>query len=278
MAWTLLLRSGALGDFILTLPLLQAVDRPICVITRSSYLPLLPQERRQDRFIDSSSAVMSELYAGRIHPELVALLPDSRCLIFHRPDAMIEACLRNAGAAVVTFLEPRPTSPPHAAEQFLREAGFSIPANLTGTPFLKQDLAGDALWLHPGSGSPRKNAPVRLFRTLAEQWPGRCIVSFGEADEQVADEVRSAFMDIDYTEISQRSLAEVRDLMQQQARCMIGNDSGISHLAAALGIPTAAIFRSTDPAIWRPCGMVEVFRDTQDAELLEWLRRQGGEG
>jgi ADP-heptose:LPS heptosyltransferase len=34
----------------------------------------------------------------------------------------------------------------------------------------------------------------------------------------------------------------------------IGNDSGISHLAAALGVPTLAIFGPTDPAIWAPCG------------------------
>jgi ADP-heptose:LPS heptosyltransferase len=37
-------------------------------------------------------------------------------------------------------------------------------------------------------------------------------------------------------------------------RLFIGNDSGISHLAAALGIPTVAIFGPTDPKVWSPKG------------------------
>ena len=35
---------------------------------------------------------------------------------------------------------------------------------------------------------------------------------------------------------------------------MVGNDSGISHLAAALGVPVVALFGPTDPAIWGPRG------------------------
>jgi ADP-heptose:LPS heptosyltransferase len=34
----------------------------------------------------------------------------------------------------------------------------------------------------------------------------------------------------------------------------LGNDSGVSHLAAALGVPTVAIFGPTDPRIWAPRG------------------------
>jgi ADP-heptose:LPS heptosyltransferase len=40
----------------------------------------------------------------------------------------------------------------------------------------------------------------------------------------------------------------------QQCMCYLGNDSGITHLAAMLGVPTVAIFGPTDPAIWRPMG------------------------
>ena len=40
----------------------------------------------------------------------------------------------------------------------------------------------------------------------------------------------------------------------QQCRCYLGNDSGITHLAAMLGVPTVAIFGPTDPKIWRPVG------------------------
>jgi ADP-heptose:LPS heptosyltransferase len=37
-------------------------------------------------------------------------------------------------------------------------------------------------------------------------------------------------------------------------RLFVGNDSGISHMAAALGIPTIAIFGPTDPVLWSPRG------------------------
>ena len=38
------------------------------------------------------------------------------------------------------------------------------------------------------------------------------------------------------------------------ARLYIGNDSGITHLAAAVGVPVAAIFGPTDPVVWAPRG------------------------
>lgn len=39
-----------------------------------------------------------------------------------------------------------------------------------------------------------------------------------------------------------------------RARLYIGNDSGITHLAAAVGTPVLALFGPTDPAVWAPRG------------------------
>ena len=39
-----------------------------------------------------------------------------------------------------------------------------------------------------------------------------------------------------------------------RASLYIGNDSGITHLAAAVGTPTLALFGPTDPAVWAPRG------------------------
>ena len=36
------------------------------------------------------------------------------------------------------------------------------------------------------------------------------------------------------------------------ARVFVGNDSGISHLAAAVGTPTITLFRATRPQVWAP--------------------------
>lgn len=40
----------------------------------------------------------------------------------------------------------------------------------------------------------------------------------------------------------------------RHARIFIGNDSGISHLAAAVGTPVVCFFRSTDLRVWSPRG------------------------
>jgi len=39
-----------------------------------------------------------------------------------------------------------------------------------------------------------------------------------------------------------------------EARCYLGNDSGVSQLAGALGVPTVVLFGPSDPRVWRPVG------------------------
>ena len=56
-------------------------------------------------------------------------------------------------------------------------------------------------------------------------------------------------------------LLEVAEHLQQ-CEGYLGNDSGITHLAAMLGVPTLALFGPTDPLIWRPLGpSVRVIRE-----------------
>jgi heptosyltransferase III len=95
--------------------------------------------------------------------------------------------------------------------------------------------------IHPGSGSPSKCWP--LFEELSAQIPdstiliGPCETQFqtnrprleGLSLQSVAEEIRSC-------------------------RAFIGNDSGITHLAAYWGCPTIALFGPTDPRIWGPIG------------------------
>ena len=58
------------------------------------------------------------------------------------------------------------------------------------------------------------------------------------------------------------------------SRCRLyaGSDSGVSHLAAAVGIPTVAVFGPTDPAVWGPRGRsVHILqRSWSEARTLQW--------
>ena len=63
----------------------------------------------------------------------------------------------------------------------------------------------------------------------------------------------------------------------------MGNDSGVTHLAAAAGAPTVALFGATDPGVWAPIGsrvrvvgcgsaMDAASVDTVIAAVEEWRR------
>jgi heptosyltransferase III len=53
------------------------------------------------------------------------------------------------------------------------------------------------------------------------------------------------------------------------AALYIGNDSGITHLAAAVGIPVIALFGPTSPDIWAPRGPnVTVLREPTPQEVM----------
>ncbi|MFA5058011.1 MAG: glycosyltransferase family 9 protein, partial [Opitutaceae bacterium] len=57
-----------------------------------------------------------------------------------------------------------------------------------------------------------------------------------------------------------------------QCRLFLGHDSGLSHLAAAVGTPCVLLFGPTDPAMWAPPGgHVRVIRrgETLDAIAIE---------
>jgi hypothetical protein len=100
--------------------------------------------------------------------------------------------------------------------------------------------------IHPFSGSPRKNWPLENYRQLAAHL-GPCQWCAGP-EEPLDGAVR--FDD----------LYELACWLAS-ARLYVGNDSGITHLAAAVGTPVIALFGPTDPALWAPRGpRVQVIR------------------
>ena len=112
--------------------------------------------------------------------------------------------------------------------------------------------------VHPGSGSPRKNWPADRFAALIRRLMGdRWSVSLlqGPADATAVAEVFAALGPFS-REIPVARPSSVRSLAQWVARAhmLVGNDSGVAHLAARLGVPTVAIFGPTEPSQWAPRG------------------------
>jgi ADP-heptose:LPS heptosyltransferase len=126
----------------------------------------------------------------------------------------------------------------HAADFFLKQAGCSGAAipRIHCPPAPRADFAV----IHPFSGSSRKNWPLERYRDLAQRLAMRVRWCAGP-EEKLEDAVR-----ID-------NLYELASWLAT-ARLYIGNDSGITHLAAAAGVPAVAIFGPTDPGVWAPRG------------------------
>jgi ADP-heptose:LPS heptosyltransferase len=132
-----------------------------------------------------------------------------------------------------------------------------------GDPLLRKALGttgeagtGRGLLVHPGSGSKRKNWPVERYLRVAQ-----AMVQQGEVPVTIligpAESDQLAF----WRQESHAGVTLKNGLSIQEVCCLLsrtelylGNDSGISHLAASLGVYTIALFGPTDPARWSPLG------------------------
>jgi ADP-heptose:LPS heptosyltransferase len=113
-------------------------------------------------------------------------------------------------------------------------------------------LPAGFLALHPRSGSAVKNWPADRFAELVARHSGGrpWLLIEGPADAAAAETLARVPGALRARELPPRVLGT----LLSQAGAYVGNDSGVSHLAAAWGAPTLALFGPTDPAVWAPLG------------------------
>ena len=122
---------------------------------------------------------------------------------------------------------------------------------------LKKAKGKSLLAIHPGSGSPHKNWPLERFLETAEILWSRNLVQpvflTGPVERDTGSLSIASIRTRDFPLISDLSLPVLAGVLSQ---CMgyLGNDSGVSHLAADLGLPTTVLFGPTDPFLWGPKG------------------------
>ena len=114
--------------------------------------------------------------------------------------------------------------------------------------------------IHPGSGAVEKCWPISRFADVIQRlWKQNhpVLLLSGPADAERMDDLLQYLSLPPAPEMCKMlTYAPLLEVAQhlQQCRCYLGNDSGITHLAAMLGVPTVAIFGPTDAKIWRPVG------------------------
>ncbi len=235
----LLIRPGGIGDCILSFPAMQALAAAYTEVwVPSAVVPLVLFADRV-RSTASTGIDLFGLPGVDAPPGLVSVLAGFDEIVSwygaNRPEfrEALQACgprcrfLPALPGGVGTRLE-------HAADFFARQVGAPTPA----VPRVDcGKIRNEAIWVHPFSGSSKKNWPYERFQELASR------LEPAHRVEWAADECGHRFSDLG--ELA-RHLAG--------GRAYIGNDSGITHLAAAAGAPVVALFGPSDVRIWAPRG------------------------
>ena len=273
----LVLRGGAIGDFIATLPVLQALRAqwPAATIEIWGYphiADLAVAAGLAQAVVSLDRAEMARFFVPEpSFTDAQVAAVRSFDLIFnylHDPVGQVRSNLLLAGAKQV--LSGSPIIKRGPAVPFLLEPLQALAIYETdGTPALDfpaalrargrarmqaLGLRGRPMVVHPGSGSPTKNWPAERFVEIMRrlQAAGRETVAvLGEAD--VAE---AAVLARELPEMPVLAGLTLTELAATLAECgaFLGNDSGIAHLAAAVGLPTTAIFGPSDADVWAPRG------------------------
>jgi heptosyltransferase-3 len=249
---TLVIHAGGVGDFVSALPALRSLGQegPLELLGRPERMELAVAAGVAQAAHDMEAADLHTLYSTASARWNEFLLPFQRVISWIRLPAGAVAHLEAGGLREVHVL---PGLPPvdwaaPAWHYFLQ----SINAPLPWKPphlSLPQLPAGADVLLHPGSGSPTKNWPSHNFESVAHALEGRGLRVawiFGPAEAERG-------LHLQGRQLPPESLVSLGGRLQT-VRLYIGNDSGISHLAAAVGCPTIAIFGPTDAHIWAPSG------------------------
>ncbi|HMD67890.1 MAG TPA: glycosyltransferase family 9 protein [Chitinivibrionales bacterium] len=266
---SLVYHTGGLGDFITAFPALgewkkrNAQSRSV-LLGKPSYGILGIHCGLFDEIWDVESAAFSWLYAPEtaislsIKEEISAV---RSALLFTAPDSPVLARFRQFGMQRLMFQGPFPRKRMPIGDYHLSLFSMGSSAAARDFPVIAPhpdfkseadrllDGIGTFVALHPGSGSARKSWPLRRYLDLAEQLAGRkvrIVWILGPAEKKFS----ACAGNMVARDLSLPVLVHVL------SRCVlyVGNDSGISHLAAAAGAPSVVLFGPSDPAVWRPMG------------------------
>ena len=290
----LVIRPGAIGDTLLTFPVLQSLrtrySRPyITFVSNASVLPLAQASGVVDEVSDYEDMLWSELFSakGILTPVLKSGLQGVDMAICWLRDAegIVEHNLCAVGIRQIVIAAGRPLEGErvHIVDYLAKTVGVGVDTyvypDLWGKPGTAGDHKGhphtsappsplrdwgkqidECVAIHPGSGGAQKCWPIESFACVIERlWErsSSVLLLAGPAEAKRLAYLRQRLAAPPvagmFRVLFNAPLLEVARHLQQ-CRGYLGNDSGITHLAAMLGVPTVAIFGPSDPVIWRPVG------------------------
>ncbi len=292
------LHPGTLGDLLLSLPAIRAIrgrwaGRRLDLVTREELGALLQdcgevdEARSIDRQPWASLWSPAEDWPQELRTQLAAC--DAVVAWAFQGQENLRRELEGIGVSDVRFGSPHGANLTqiHQRDRYGEAVGIGFPMQTLGGSVRvperirkeAQDLLGrvglftngSIVAVHPGGGSRHKCVPPTqmsaLVRALANQGWQPLLLS-GPADHDPVSQIR-AQAGHPWPIVEDQPLATIAGLLTHAA-CYVGHDSGVTHLAAALGTPTVALFGPTNPARWAPGGdAVRVVRGP-DCGCRDW--------
>jgi len=290
----LVIHQGALGDFILALPALSALRKAFpeartAIMGYPRILQLVDGRFYAEEIYSIDQKGMASFFVrqGPLDREMAR---------FFSAFELIAVFGRDGGGALIGNLKRVCQSPilhinslpnwdegVHLSDHLLKQlARYGMPPSEKnprlflresdrewGRNFWKERGVGPenrskAIVLHPGSGGKKKVWPLDLFLNLYHHLQTCCggtfLVVLGPAEGPEVQRVFEGLASPHLISVKGLSLVQLASVMEG-CRFFIGNDSGISHTAAALRLPTIAVFGPTDYRVWSPRGeRVEIVR------------------
>ena len=284
----LVLRGGALGDFVVTLPALGLLRKRwphawIELAGNPSAARLGLCRGYLDAVHPQHEARWSRLgadqpYALRVDEPFASWLASFELVINYWPDPD-GAIARDfgmlgflgSGSRIFVSHPAKPVTAPAAAHfcEALRPLGlatndfesrlFPTAADRAAAGARLSLAGGRCIAWHPGSGSPGKTWPVQrwlnVIRELAaDHLERRLVVILGQAEAHLeANEKRKDDLPA-HTTVLAGDPPEVLAAIFELCSLFLGHDTGPAHIAAAVGCRCVLVFGPTDPAMWAPPG------------------------
>lgn len=267
----LVIRGGAIGDFILTLPAIAALrkqfpDAHLEVLGYPHIAQLALAGGLVDRVQPIEARALAGFFArnGELSEDLRDYFSEFNLIVsyLYDPDEIFQTNVARCAPGQFILGPHRPDEADgiHATKVYLKplERLAIFGADPVPRLFLNSQASTlNQVALHPGSGSERKNWPEskwsQLLGWLIESTQLNLLLVGGEAEGRRLEKLANMFPRDRCTLARSLPLRELAPQMKSSV-AFVGHDSGITHLAAALGLPVLVLWADTVEEIWRPQG------------------------
>lgn len=268
----LVIRGGAIGDFILTLPAISALRCafPTAYLEILGY-PHIAQLAKSAGLVDKVQSIEAGALAGffarngSLSEDLCDYFSDFDLIVsyLYDPDEIFKTNVARCTRAQFIQAPHRASDEDSipASQVYLKPLERLAIFDTDPVPRLK--IAGaekraekeKSIAVHPGSGSDKKNWPEErwsaLLAELVNKTKANLLIVGGEAEGSRLQRLSAALPPQRLKVAQSRPLAELA-VMLEACDVFVGHDSGISHLAAAVGLPGVVLWADTAETVWRP--------------------------